>query len=114
MKLMLFPVPLCIKLLQINGYVKYFNRNSKCINPLVHDNELLKKCNEVCNKISNILKKSSILNQCTVATTLKLIYSNRIDTQFQGNKIPESNEYCTGLSVTLSYSVINIDNDYDP
>ena len=26
-----FPVPLCIKLPQMNGYVKYFDCNSKCI-----------------------------------------------------------------------------------
>ena len=37
-----FPVPLCIKLSQMNGYVKYFNDN-KCMNLLVHDRELLKK-----------------------------------------------------------------------
>ena len=37
-----FPVPLSIKLPQMNGYVKYFNDN-KCMNLLVHDKELLKK-----------------------------------------------------------------------
>ena len=36
-----FPVPLCIKGPQLNGYVKYFNDN-KCMNLLVHDAELLK------------------------------------------------------------------------
>ena len=37
-----FPVPLCIKRPQMNGYIKYFDNNNKCINLLVHDKELLK------------------------------------------------------------------------
>ena len=40
-----FPAPLCIKLPQMNGYVKYFDNNNKCINLLVRDKELLKKYN---------------------------------------------------------------------
>ena len=31
-----------IKLLQLNGYVKYFDKNNKCINLLVRGKELLK------------------------------------------------------------------------
>ena len=50
-----FLVPLCIKLPQMNGYVKYFNDN-KCMNLLTHDKELLKKYNEIWDKISNLLK----------------------------------------------------------
>ena len=38
-----FPISLCIKLPQVNGYVKYFDSNSKCMNCLVHNKELLKK-----------------------------------------------------------------------
>ena len=34
------PIPLCIKLPQINGYIKYFDRNNKYINFLAHDQEL--------------------------------------------------------------------------
>ena len=37
-----FPVSLCIKRPQMNGYIKYFDNNNKCINLLVHDKELLK------------------------------------------------------------------------
>ena len=36
-----FLIPLCIKLPQINGYVKYFNDNT-CMNLLVYEKELLK------------------------------------------------------------------------
>ena len=41
-----FPIQLCIKLPQMNGYVKYFVNSNKCINLLVHNKELLKKYNE--------------------------------------------------------------------
>ena len=37
-----FPLSLCIKIPQMNGYVKYFNDN-KCMNLLSHDREFLKK-----------------------------------------------------------------------
>ena len=39
------------------GYVKYFVSNNKCMNLLVHDEELLKKYNEIWGKISNLLRK---------------------------------------------------------
>ena len=42
------------------------------------------------------------------------ICNNRINTNFQGNEIPEDNEYCTCLSVILLDSVIEIDNGYYP
>ena len=53
-----FPAPLCIKLPEMNGYTKYFD-NNKYMNLLVHDKELLKKYNEIWDKVSNILKKGS-------------------------------------------------------
>ena len=66
-----FTVPLCITLRQMNGYVKYFIDN-KCLNLLVYDTELLKKYNEIWDTISNLLKKSLMMNQCIMVTTLKL------------------------------------------
>ena len=38
-----FPIPLCIKLPQINGYTKYIDNNSKYMNLLVHDKKIVKK-----------------------------------------------------------------------
>ena len=38
-----FPIPLCTKLPQMNGYVKYSDSNKKYMNFLVEDKELLKK-----------------------------------------------------------------------
>ena len=42
-----FPIPLCIKLPQMNGYTKCFDSNTKLIDFLVHDIELLKKYNAI-------------------------------------------------------------------
>ena len=37
------------------------------------------------------------------------IYNNRINTNFQGNKIPKDNECCACLSIILLDSVLNLD-----
>ena len=52
-----FPMPLFIKLPQVNGYIKHFNSNNKYINILVHYEYLLNKDNELWDKISYLLKK---------------------------------------------------------
>ena len=65
-------VPLCIKLRQINGCVKYFDYSNKYINFLVHDKKLSAKYNEIRHKISILLKKNLIMSQCIMVNTLKL------------------------------------------
>ena len=47
------PSPLRTKFSQMNAYVKYFDKNSKYINYLVNDEEVLKKYREIWNKIKN-------------------------------------------------------------
>ena len=46
--------------------------------------------------------------------TLKLkIYNNRVDTNFQHNKIPKDNEYCACLFVIiLDFIFVNSDKEY--
>ena len=46
-----------IKLSQLTGYTKHFNNGDKRINFLVTDKELLKKYNEIWNKIKSLFKK---------------------------------------------------------
>ena len=41
----------------MRAYVKYFDKNNQYIKLLVHDNELLKKHNEIWDKIKSLLKK---------------------------------------------------------
>ena len=69
-----FPVPLYIKLPQMNGCVKYFDSNNKCFNLLIHDKEWLKKYNEIWDKTSKVfyLKKAFLVNHSIMINTLKL------------------------------------------
>ena len=48
-----FLAQLCIKFLQKNGYSKYFYKNNKYMNLLVHDKEIVEKYNKICNKFNN-------------------------------------------------------------
>ena len=109
-----FPIPLRIKIPQMNGYVKYFNDN-KCMNLLVHDDEILKKYNKIWDKISNLLKKGinseRVYNDKYIKIKIK-IYNYRMNTNFQDNKIPKDNECCACLSVVLLDSVVNVDKKY--
>ena len=52
-------------------------------------------------------------NDNYIKTKIK-IYNISINTNFQGNKVPEDNEYCICLSIILLDFVIKTDNDYYP
>ena len=67
-----FSVPLCIKLSQINKYVKYFDNNNKYINLLVHNNELFKNTMQYGMKLVIYQKRNLIACQCIVINILKL------------------------------------------
>ena len=49
--------PLCIKLPQLNGYSNYIDYKNKYVNLLFYHKKLLKKYNEIWDKISNLLEK---------------------------------------------------------
>ena len=55
--------PLNAKLPQLTGYAKHFNNVDKLINFSVTDKELLKKYNEICNKIKSLFKKECDKNR---------------------------------------------------
>ena len=100
----------------MNGYCKYFN-DSKCINLLAYDKELLKKYSKIWDQTANLLEKrfdSELGYDNKYIKTKIKIYNNKINTNFYGNKIPEDNEYCTCFSALLLDSVVKLDNDYYP
>ena len=72
---------------------------------------MLKKWNEIWDKISNIFKKGfdsePVYNDKRIKTKIK-IYNNEINMNFHGNKMPVHNECCTCLSVIL-LTIINND-----
>ena len=69
------------------------------------------------DKISKLLNKRfdsrSVWDNKYIKTKIK-IYNNKMDKNFHRNKIPEDNEYCDYLSVTLLNSVIIVDKMYYP
>ena len=80
----------------MNAYVKYFDKNNKCINLLVNDKEMLKKYLEIWDKIKSLIKKEfnsePVYNDKYIKTKIK-IYNNRVYTNFQHSKTPKDNEY---------------------
>ena len=48
----------------MNAYAKYFDKNNKCINLLVNDQEILKRTMKYGIKLKICLKENLIVNQC--------------------------------------------------
>ena len=79
--------PLCIKIPQMNGYIKHFDSN-KTMSFKVGDNKLLKKYN-----LMNIEFDSEPVygdNHKYMKTKIKM-YEDRVNTNFQGKKVPKEN-----------------------
>ena len=80
----------------MNACAKYFDKNNKYMNLLVSDKESLKKYSRRWNAIKSLIKKEfnsePVYNDQYIKTKIK-IYNNRVDTNFQHNKIPKDNEY---------------------
>ena len=84
-----------IKLPHMIGYVKHFDSN-KTMSFKVGDNKLLKKYNKVWEKISNLMNiefdSEPVYgdNNKYIKTQLKM-YEDRVNTNFQGRKVPKEN-----------------------
>ena len=110
--------PLCISLPQIFGYVKCFDRN-KTMSFKVTDNKLLKKYNKIWEKVSNLLSikfdSGPVYgdNDKYIKTKLKQC-KDKINTNFQGKKIPKENASCKCLSLIMLDSVIKGNKKYYP
>ena len=82
--------PLCIRLPQMIGYVKYFDSN-KTMSFNVNDSKLLKKYNKIWERVSNILSIKFDIepvygdNDKYIKAKIKL-YGNKINTNFQEKK----------------------------
>ena len=96
------PSPLNIKLSQLTWYSKHFNADNKYTNFLVTDKKLLKKYNEIWDKIQSLFKKEF---------DKKPLYNNRyisakIDvyngTEFK-NKALKDNKHCKFISTEPKY-----------
>ena len=102
----------------MNPYIKYFDKSNKCINLLVSDKEILKKCLKIWDKIKGLIKKefnSEPVYNDQYIRTKKRIYNNMLYTNFQHNKTPKDNDYFACLSIILLDSIfVNSDKEYYP
>ena len=110
--------PLCIKLPQMIGYVKNFNSN-ETMSFKVSDNKLLKKYNKTWEKISNLMNiefDSEPVhgdNDKYIKTKIK-IYKDRVNTNFQGKKVPKENTSYKFPSLIMLDSFIRLNKKYYP
>ena len=109
--------PLCVILPQMIGYVKHFDSN-KTMSFKVSDNKLLKKYNKIWEKISNLLNiefDGQLVygdGDNYVKTKIK-IYGDRVNTNFQGEKVSKENASYKSLLIMLG-SVIRMNKKYYP
>ena len=92
------------------GYVKHFDSN-KTMSSKVNDDKLLQKYNKIWENISNLLdiKFDSQLvygdRDKYIKTKIKM-YGNRVNTNFQGKKVPKENALYKCLLLIMLDSVI--------
>ena len=65
----------------MNAYAQYFDKNSKYMNLLVNDKEILEKCCEIWNKIKSLIKKEfnsePVYHDQYIKTKIK-IYNDKV------------------------------------
>ena len=101
-----------------NCYVKHFDSNKK-MSFKVSDNKLLKKYNEIREKISNLLNiefdSEPVYGDGDkyIKTKIK-IYGDRVNTNFQGKIVPKENVLYKCLSLIMLDSVVRVNKKYYP
>ena len=92
--------PLNIKLPQLTGYTKHFNNNKKYVNILANDKKLLKKYNEIWDKIEALFKKEfdkePLYNNKYISAR---VYNNMMHTEFKYKKVLEDNKHCKYIPI---------------
>ena len=100
------------------GYVKNFDSN-KTMSFKVGDNKLLKKYNKIWEKISNLMNiefdSEPVYgdNDKYIKTKIKMC-EDRVNTNFQGKKVPKENASCKCLSLIMLDYVIRVNEKYYP
>ena len=98
---------MCITLPQMIGYSKHF------------DNKLLKKYNKIWEKVGNLLNiefdSEPVYGDVDkyIKTKIKM-FEDRVNTNFQGKKVPQDNASYKCLSLIMLDSVIRVNKKYYP
>ena len=104
--------PLCVILLQMNGYIKYFDDGGKNMPFVTDDEKVYEKYNEIWNVVKGLLKlkfaASAIRNDKYILAKLKIFKKKNLTT-FNNNIIPtEKNHYICIPAIDID-SVLKID-----
>ena len=106
--------PLCVILLQMNGYIKYFDDGGKNMSFVTDDEKVYEKYDEISNVVKNLLKlklkfaASPIRNDKYILAKLKIFKKNNLTT-FSNNIVPiEKNHYICIPAIDID-SVLKID-----
>ena len=102
----------------MTGYVKHFDSN-KTMYFKVSDNKLLKKYKKIWEKISNLLNiefdSQPVYGDGDKYIKAKIqMYGDKVNTNFQGKKMPKENASYKCLSLIMLDSVISVNKKYYP
>ena len=106
--------PLCVILLQMNGYIKYFNDGGKNMSYTTDDEKVYEKYDEIWNVIKGLLKLKftvgPIRNDNYISAKLKIIKKKNLTTFNNNNNIvpAEKNHYIWIPAIDID-SVLKID-----
>ena len=109
---------LCIKLLQMTGYVRKTEGNTT-MSFKISDKQLLKKYNQIWKRVEKLLKiefdSEPVYgdNDKYIKTKIK-IYAGSMITNFQSKKMPKEKAPCKCLSIIMLDSVIKAKKKYYP
>ena len=110
--------PLCILLPQMIRYVKHFDSN-KTMPFKVSDNKLLKKYKKIWKKVGNRLNiefdsEPVYDDEDKYIKTKIKTYGDKVNTNFQGQKVPKENASYKCTSLVMLDSVIRVNKKYYP
>ena len=100
------------------GYVKIFDSN-KTMFFKASDNKLLKKYNKIWGKISNLMNiefdSEPVYGDNDTYIKIKIkMYEDRVNTNFQSEKVPKENASYKCFSLIMLDSVIRVNKKYYP
>ena len=103
---------LCLILLQMSGYIKYFENDGKNMSFFVKDDNVLDKYNKIWNVIKNKLNTKfhsiPVYDETYIKVKLRE-FDVKIRTNFLGNEVPKENMHYTYIPCITIDSVMKID-----
>ena len=112
--------PLCLRLPQMTGYARKFDKNVTMSFRVTNNNKpLLKNCNKIWEKIEKLMRidfesKAVCSNDDKYIKTKIKIYADSVITNFHNKKIPKEKVPCKCLSRIMLDSVLKAYEKYHP